>query len=290
MGIASSGRSLRLALVGAALCTLGLTTSALGACPGDECNDRCCDVVAGAGPTSYSHSLASCDQLGTPSDPNTPDGVCVICTNASGGTTINGASIDETICGGAGDDDIDGKGGDDTIFGLDGDDELAGSGGDDLIFGGDGTDIIEGGNGEDTLSAGGGGGDQVFGGSNDDTILGSADHDLLYGEGGDDTLINGNGADWVEGGPGADNLWGVVIGTPKFDTQFIGSTYCGGAGDDSILPYGGAHHCMDGGSGTDTCSFTYWVDDPRTSFDEATGIFCETETGTLSTDLECGCD
>lgn len=92
------------------------------ACPGQECNDRCCDVVAGAS-QNYSHNLSSCDTLGTPSDPNTPDGVCVICTYATG-TTINGAGIDETICGSSGDDTINGKGGNDTVLGLDGDDTL----------------------------------------------------------------------------------------------------------------------------------------------------------------------
>lgn len=272
---------------------LGHAAPAQAVCPGQECSGRCCDVVAGAGPTSFSHSLVDCDQLGTPADPNTPDGFCVICTSASGGTVINGASINETICGGAGDDELDGKGGNDVLLGLEGDDELTGAGGVDVINGGPGADLIEGGNGGDLLLAGEGPGDQIFGGSGDDIILGSAEDDMLYGEAGDDTIINLNGADWVEGGSGDDTLLGTNNTNVEFDTQFIGSTYCGGPGDDVIDAFGGAHHCMDGGESSndaDECSFTYGVDDPITSFDVGTAIFCETETGTDTRDIECGCD
>lgn len=261
------------------------------ACPTNTCTvdavEYCCDqVVTDPSETFSFANMAACDNAGTPSSPGA-DGKCVLCIVSSGGSTVNGGGIDETICGGTGDDAIDGRGGHDRIEGRDGDDTLTGGTGDDYLIGGNGTDVLFGSGGDDTLI------DTVGdayadGGAGEDTIITAEGDDQLYGGDNDDLIISGNGSDHVEGGAGNDQIQTIILQS-EFDTQFLGGTYCGGNGNDTLAVYGGGHNCIDGGAGTDTCGFAFYVDRDRTDFDEGTGINCETMTGLHSRTPFCSC-
>jgi len=262
------------------------------ACPSNTCTidavEYCCDeVVIDSSKTFNFANMAACDNAGTPSSPS-PDGKCVLCIAATGGSTVNGGSIDETICGGSGGDVIDGRGGVDRIEGRDGNDTLTGGTGNDILVGGSGTDFLFGSGGDDDLIDIDGNA-YAEGGEGEDLIVTASGDDEIYGGNDADSIISGNGSDYVDGGAGNDVVQTIIAFVP-FDEQLIGGRYCGGAGNDTFSVYGGGNNCIDGGVGTDTCSFTFYVDRAQTDFDVGTGIGCETTSGLSSRVPYCGCD
>jgi hypothetical protein len=262
------------------------------ACPSNTCTvdavEYCCDqVVSSASQTFNFANMGACDTAGTPSSPGA-DGKCVLCIVSTGGSTVNGGNIDETICGGAGNDVIDGRGGADRIEGRDGNDTLTGGTGNDNLNGNAGDDLLFGSGGDDTMldtdgdtfADGAGGEDLIITGGGDDEIYGGDD---------DDWVISGPGADYVDGGGGADQIQTIIL-QPPFGEQDAGGTFCGGAGNDNLAIYGGGHNCLDGGPGTDSCGFEFYVDRDQTIFDFGTAINCETASGVSTRTPYCGCD
>lgn len=73
--------------------------------------------------------------------------------------------------------------------------------------------------------------------------------------------------------------------------ETIGSTLCGGTGDDTLKATGPGHVCLSGGTGTDTCTFTAFSVPPREmTRDFGTAMSdCETATGTDPRYPGCGC-
>jgi len=249
--------------------------------------EYCCDQICTGGTCTYNYNMAGCDTSGTPSNPS-PNGICVVCIVTGSGATVNGGSIDETICGSSGPDVVDGRGGNDIIEGRQGDDQLDGGSGADNMLGGPGTDVLAGSSGNDILVDYEGDGSFIEGGPGEDTIVGSDNDDELYGGDDNDFIVNGNGGDWVEGGSGNDTLTTILFPV-VYASQDIGSTYCGGAGTDYIAASGGAHHCMDGGSGTDDCSFAFNLSSTQTAYDVGTALGCETTSGVDTRTPKCGC-
>ena len=282
-------------LLALALALLGTRTAADAACASTSCTistgvERCCDKIHNGTTTqSYNHpNVAACDLVGTPANPSTPDGVCVIClTHPSGGGVVGGAA-DETICGAAGSDTIEGRGGSDWIEGRDGADEIDGGNGNDSIQGGNGIDVLSGGDGDDVITDTGDD-SYIVGGSGNDLIVTGNTNDEIDGGPGNDTIFNHGGADWIIGGTGDDVLQNVLFAGAL--PGYIGSTYCGGDGDDTIDVDGVAHNCIDGGDDTDTCSFAFNGSGTQTSYDLATSpVLCETSTGIdLTPNPTCGC-
>lgn len=285
--------------VAVALAVASSATEARAACSSSSCTitsglEYCCDqIYTGTGTKTYTYStMAGCDNVGTPANPNTPDGTCVVCLTNSGGATVNGGSIDEIICGSSGNDTIDGRGGNDWIEGRDGDDVLSGGNGNDNIQGQGGNDTMMGGDGNDSI-VDTSGNTFIDGGDGNDFIVTVGTDDEIYGGSGNDSIYNHDGADYVDGGSGDDLLQSVLFpGT--FAAQDIGSTYCGGTGDDTITTSGGGHTCIDAGEepgDADSCSYTYYVNRTQTSLDVATQTGCETTSGITSTRTPfCGCN
>jgi len=271
---------------------LWMPRAAEAACPTNTCTvdsvEYCCDqVVSNSSETFNFANMAACDNAGTPSSSG-PNGKCVICIVATGGSTVNGGGIDETICGGPGPDVIDGRGGADRIEGRDGDDTLTGGTGNDVLIGGSGTDLLFGSGGDDALLDVDGDA-YVEGGNGDDLIVTAAGDDEIYGGDDDDTIISGPGSDYVDGGTGDDHMQTIIVQLP-FGEQVAGGRYCGGNGGDTIVVHGGGHNCIDGGAGTDSCAFVFYVDRDQTVFDFGTGIACESTSGLSSRQPYCGCD
>lgn len=139
-------------------------------------------------------------------------------TGTSGGDTLNGDQLDNTIHGGDGADLIRGSGGNDRIVAGAGDDTAYGEGTfrsygdstyDDEIDGGAGNDFLQGDRGSDTL-LGGEGNDVLYGDEGHaelpewtlglifidygrDTLAGGSGNDVLYGEQDGDTYLFGRG-------------------------------------------------------------------------------------------------
>jgi Ca2+-binding RTX toxin-like protein len=263
---------------------LGGRSNADAACASSSCTlsfgvEYCCDKInTGTATVNYNHSnIAACDTVGTPANPNVPDGKCVIClTNPSGGGAVGGAA-DESFCGTGANDVIDGRGGVDWIEGRGGDDEIDGGNGNDVIQGDSGIDVISGGDGDDSISDTGGD-TYIDAGSGNDTVVTVNTNDEIYGGPGDDQIWNHNGADWIDGGTGDDHLENVLFAGTV--VEYVGSTYCGGDDDDTIIVKGIAHNCIEGGDGTDSCSFAHNGTNAQTPYDLATSpIACETSTG-----------
>ncbi len=123
----------------------------------------------------------------------------------------------------------------DTIDGTAGDDVICGRGGADVVNGMGGNDIINGGSGADTL----------IGGAGDDRIFGKGGSDTIFGEGGSDLLSGGRGEDTI-------TTHFSVVPTD----EVVGSDVCGGSGDDTLFAFNFDQQCVDGGRGTDECTFT----------------------------------
>jgi Ca2+-binding RTX toxin-like protein len=114
------------------------------------------------------------------------------------------------------------------------------------IVGTNGNDVINGTNGNDVIVAGDG----------NDTINGNDGNDTICGGNGNDTINAGTGADDVRGDPGADLINGdadndLLLGNAGGgDTNDVGDTINGGAGDDTVDGWVG-DDVLDGGIGND---------------------------------------
>jgi len=278
-----------LAIIAAAL--LGWTSGALAChsnCTVEGNNYACdihCDPVSGcAVPASHAACDAAC-----------PDGKCTICgtaqpetlTGTSGADVICGASGDDTIDAGAGNDLINGNGGDDTIYADNDSDRVFGEGGHDVIFAGDpaafalaGDDYVDGGSGDDEIH-----------GSNKLFYFGfpiQGDNILLGGTG-DDSIIAGTGRDVLKGGDGDDDL-STGFTAAGVTNDVVGSIFCGGDDDDIIDAVGPSHQCIDGGEGTDACTYTYGPASVTANGDDIGTIrLCESGTTPVRV-VGCGCD
>ncbi|TXI81840.1 MAG: tandem-95 repeat protein [Crocinitomicaceae bacterium] len=239
--------------------------------------------------------------------------------------SLYGNEQGNTINGGAGNDVIEGWAGNDTLNGGEGDDTLTGGVGADTFFVGAGTDTISDlGNGADILKVAAGAtanatiyaawtataattnsgavnistdgmavslaavttgsaGYSITNTGVATTLTGSALSDFLTGGEGNDTLVGGGGNDTIFGGDGNDRILGssgdigsysidggngndyidlwtstnnTINGGSGDDTlsgSFYADTLSGGAGDDSVRGYGGAD-TFEVGAGTDTIS------------------------------------
>jgi Ca2+-binding RTX toxin-like protein len=185
-------------------------------------------------------------------------------TLATGPTTIQGGSGNDTLLGGTGTDIVqitgasvvatDGSAsgeGDDTFSSIEGMILVANGSGSTIdastfsagpvtIIGSGGADTLAGGTGNDLILAGGGG-DSISGGAGNDLMSGGAGPDIISGDNGDDTIIGGRGRDSLSGGSDGDEISGG--GGPD--------TIGGNAGDDRIRGNGGRDD-IDGGDGADT--------------------------------------
>ncbi len=115
--------------------------------------------------------------------------------------------------------------------------DLEGGSDADLIYGTAANDIIRGFGGDDTLR-GLAGDDQIFGGLGNDYLVGGTGADTLMGDAGDDVFIGGSGNDTFTTGSGSDELYGQ-------------------AGDDAFTVDGIGNKTVDGGSGTNSLTFSY---------------------------------
>lgn len=145
-----------------------------------------------------------------------------------------------------GNDTMIGSAGNDSFTGGDGDDSLAGMDGDDTLIGGNGTDVLNGGAGNDRLEGGQQGRDTLIGGSGDDFLLSASGADgtvsLSGGDGNDYLIFTGFGLHVIaNGGAGNDTI--VSYGGA--------STQSGGAGDDYFQNDNGSESCT-GSAGNDT--------------------------------------
>jgi Ca2+-binding RTX toxin-like protein len=247
-------------------------------------NTYVCDVQCfTATDCASARSFTSCDQCGTGAGNETPDGKCVICNIGNHAATINGTSGADVICGGTNSDVIDGKGGadiinagggNDTVTGGTGADELAGDQDNDTLLGGDQDDIVVDGSGNNYVDAGNGV-DTIWTGSGDDEVHGGAGNDLIIG---------GGGSDYLDGGADNDAVSSIVYGQTSVPDDALGTRYCGGSGNDNLQARGPGHQCMDGGDGTDTCGYAYFVT-TRTAgnLDVGTATRCESSPGITST-------
>jgi hypothetical protein len=234
-----------------------------------------CDVICLSSDCS---APSGCDECGLDSSPDTPDGYCTICDLSNYSTQITGTAGNDIICGRDLDDIIDAKNGADKIHAGDGNDTVYAGGGDDIVqvglsgvknlFGEGGADLLIGGAGNDALD-GGPGNDTLWGGAGDDSLAGGADNDILIGN---------SGSDFLDGGDGNDAISQEVYGVSVTADDVVGDRYCGGGGNDSIVAIGPRHQCLDGGTGSDTCYYSYAVTPSRTqeTNDLATASSCET--------------
>lgn len=122
-------------------------------------------------------------------------------------------------------------------YGFAGNDTLTGTIADDHLYGGDGNDVLNGGEGNDLL-VGGNGDDQLRGGKGSDYLIGEAGNDIL---GGTDSLDQGA----YEDSP--------VYYLSIAQRTFVGNTYWGGTGDDTLNgTFGGDTYLFNLGDGRDT--------------------------------------
>jgi Ca2+-binding RTX toxin-like protein len=176
-------------------------------------------VVAGAGCSQKSRTIAICGRGGMPgkviaslkggNDTFTPvpfafsdlvfgvDPLMEV-NGGSGDDTINGAERKDVLVGGSGNDTINGHGGDDTVSGGSGNDTIGGNSGKDVINGQDGNDTLNGNENDDSIF-GGGGRDTIFGGSGKDQISAQDGDDVVVSEDNEvDTISCGLGVDRVK--------------------------------------------------------------------------------------------
>jgi Ca2+-binding RTX toxin-like protein len=199
------------------------------------------------------------------------------------------------ICGGGGNDTIDAGQGNDVVLAGTGNDTVSGGGGTDSLFGEGGDDTIHG----STPSFGGYGDDFLDGGDGNDVLFGtsrallfgqpSGGDNVLKGGEGDDELFGQGGRDVLDGGPGDDFVATIGIG-PQIPDDVVGVLLCGGARNDDLFGIGPSHQCMDGGAGTDSCSYLYHTNGTQDSTDLGTAIRCESESGTSGRQVSCGCE
>jgi mannan endo-1,4-beta-mannosidase len=182
----------------------------------------------------------------------------------SGVNTLLGNGGNDRLVGGAADDTINGGPGNDNPSAGPG--SLLGGTGDDRIFGDDGDDVIDGEAGNDEIF-GGGGSDDLFGGTGIDLIHGGDGNDLIRGREAADTLYGDAGADDVAGSEGNDEVHGgagndLLNGNADIDRLF------GESGNDELHggPEGGNR--LNGGTGTDFCSFGPPPGDKRISCEQ----------------------
>jgi hypothetical protein len=262
-----------------------------------DCNDprggsctvnglTCCDLVTS--PQNYlGDTICTIESLGSTSGSETITGtsgvdhICSIQSASGHSVTVNASDGDDvistlgtadTINAGNGNDIVSSGGGNDTINGGDGDDILDGESGNDTVNGEAGNDMIDGGPGNDnltggTLAASGAdtsGNDIIFGGDGNDSIFGNGGRDYLNGEDGDDAVRDTGCA------------YGICLASP--DNTGVGSLLCGGAGNDTVEGWGPRHQCIDGGTGTDTCTYSAAFTGGRTVDSADTGSMrsCET--------------
>jgi Ca2+-binding RTX toxin-like protein len=189
----------------------------------------------------------------------------------SGGDTLTGDGLANTLVGNAGDDTLNGGGGADT---------LQGSSGNDTLFG-DGDDTLQGGSGNDTLY--GTGADALLGGAGNDTYV-------VSGFSGTITEFAGLGTDSVESSAsfvlsagqeienltltGSDNIDGTGNSLDNALTGNSGANTLNGGGGNDILEGGNGTDTLDGGTGADTMeggnhNDTYVVDNAGDTIVEA---------------------
>jgi len=180
---------------------------------------------------------------------------------AAGSDIVYAGDGADQVWAGSGGDVVYGEGGADMLDGEDGNDILFGGTGDDVLYGdgntaNTGADYLDGGEGADTL----------WGGNGDDVLAGGIGDDKLYGEYGANYLDGGDGNDILNsGGPGsvldggADN--DILSGDAGADSLIAGAgvdNLSGGADNDTIVLDVNltAADSIDGGTGTDTLTFT----------------------------------
>ena len=161
-------------------------------------------------------------------------------TGTTGNDTLDGSEVADTIDGGMGADRINGHGGDDLLEGGGGNDNLNGGKGNDKLYGEDGNDSLNGDEGDDLLD----------GGNGDDELLDRAGANILRGGDGRDTLV-GSGGSTYEGGAGDDTIRLSLGANPSGPTQASG-----GDGHDQFhlglySPLAGKT-TISGGAGSDT--------------------------------------
>jgi hypothetical protein len=238
---------------------------------------------------------SDCGDLDTPYG---GDGSVVIC-GTSGADTMTGTSGNDVLCGEGGNDTIDANAGDDLIFG---------GNGDDLIYADNGTDTVYGGNGNDEIYAGDpsafslGGNDFVDGGDGDDYIVGThrisvfggpyvQGDNVLLGGPGNDEIIGLTGRDVIKGGDGDDDLKNNEVSANNVPDDVVGSLLCGGNGNDELQGVGPSHQCLDGGAGTDTCTYAYAaISGTQDAVDLGTAKDCELNFTTTTRAPSCGCE
>ena len=155
---------------------------------------------------------------------------------------FRGSGSADTVSGTDGDNEMEGLSGNDNFAGGAGSDWLKMGNGSDRAAGESGADDIEGDVGNDNASSGPG---NLLGGSGSDTISGGEGNDAIFGESGDDKLAGNSGNDAIRGGDGND----VLNGNKHTDSLF------GDTGNDTLHGGPEAGNFLDGGTGTDFCSF-----------------------------------
>jgi hypothetical protein len=256
-----------------------------------------CDYTCFNDGCNFNITTSSCDS-------NCPDGECVLCIATSSppytGVTVNGTA---SSSGNSGTDVICVK--DDVVGAGNGNDVINSKSGTDLVATGNGADTITTGTGDDTTYAGDGndtvdtysGADVAHGEGGNDYLIGSNSGETLYGGDGEDTIDAAGGADIIDGGTGRSVIFGGS-GTDTITTSTgpthgdLGSLICGGSYNDTINVSGYGHVCIDGGSGSDGCTYTQ----PAAAcagdnHDVGTAINCEAPLSppTMRTDVDCGC-
>jgi hypothetical protein len=172
-----------------------------------------------------------------------------------------------------------------TICGSNAADTITGTGADNVICGNNGNDTIRGGGGNDIIS----------GGNIADYIVGGPGDDIIHGDGSADTITGCGGRDFIFGDADHDSLKTIEQpDCPNVPDDVVGAVWCGGPGNDSIVVYGPAHQCIDGGPDqggpNQDCIYSWnYITPPRaqTSFDIATGKRCSQQF--VSPGVDCGC-
>ncbi len=230
--------------------------------------------------------------------PGGGDTVTAIC-GTSGDDIIIASFANAVVCGNNGNDGIyNYTGGPLFANGGAGNDIITGSGGNDRLMGGTGSDTIFGSGGADVIFVNGTGGTDgpnlVSGDAGDDVILGAESDDVLAGGANNDTIAGQGGRDVLLGNDGTDSLISALWMTPANDV--LGSILCGGADNDTIVGSGPSHQCMNGGAGTDSCTYANNPDDDTDPHDVGTARDCESTSQTstygdlLDRPVGCGCE